>query len=173
MEKQKRFNKNIYEGFFFMFIGISMIIYSITSYSNSFNKDWSQSPYAFPLLIATLMCFLSLSLLLQGIKQSKYTETKKEVDYTAKPNNKGVIIIVAMSAIYYAALSLVSMPMYTLTILSLNISISTFEVATIIFLFAMLLYLGLRNKLELVLVPIVTTISLSIAFRTLLYVLLP
>jgi len=172
MEKQKKFNSNIYEGVFFMIIGISLIIYSLTSYSNSFNKDWSQSPYAFPMLVAIFICLLSLSLLLQGFNQSKLSESNKQGSYK-KPNIKGVFVILAMSAIYYAALSLVSMPMFTLTIASLAISISTFEVATIIFLFALLFYLGVRKKMVLVSVPILTTILLSIAFRTLLNVLLP
>lgn len=173
MEKQKKLNSNIYEGIFFMIFGISLIIYSLISYSNSFNKDWSQSPYAFPILVAIFICLLSISLLVQGFKTSKQTEINKKVSSTLKPNIKGVIVVISMSAIYYAALSLVSMPMFTLTILSLAISISTFEVATILFLFALLFYLGVRNKLKLVLIPISTTIFLSIAFRTLLYVLLP
>jgi len=173
MEKQKKLNSNIYEGIFFMIIGISLIIYSLISYSNSFNKDWSQSPYAFPILVSIFICLLSISLLVQGFKTSKQTEINKKVSSTLKPNIKGVIVVISMSAIYYAALSLVSMPMFTLTIISLAISVSTFEVATILFLFALLFYLGVRNKLKLVLIPISTTIFLSIAFRTLLYVLLP
>lgn len=173
MEKQKQLNRTIYEGIFFMFIAISLIIYSLISYSNSFNKDWSQSPYAFPILVAIFICVLSLSLLSQGFKQNKLTDTNKVIGYAIKPNIKGVIVIITMSAIYYVALSSVSMPMITLTILSLAISFSTFEVATIIFLFAMLFYLGVRKKLVLVFVPIFITIFLSIAFRTLLHVLLP
>lgn len=173
MEKQKKFNSTTYEGIFLMIFGISLIIYSLISYSNSFNKNWSQSPYAFPMLVAIFICFLSTSLLVQGFKKSKQTENNKQVNYTVNPNIRGVIVILAMSAIYYVALSMVSMPMFTLTIASLAISISTFEVATILFLFAMLFYLGVRKKLVLVFVPIFTTILLSIAFRTLLNVLLP
>lgn len=173
MEKQKKFNSTTYEGIFLMIFGISLIIYSLISYSNSFNKDWSQSPYAFPMLVAIFICILSISLLVQGFNKSKQTENNKQANYITKPNVRGVIIILAMSAIYYVALSLVKMPMFTLTIASLAISISTFEVATILFLFAMLFYLKVRKKLVLALVPIFTTILLSIAFRTLLNVLLP
>lgn len=172
MEKQKKFNGTIYEGIFLMIFGISLIIYSLISYSNSFNKNWSQSPYAFPMLVAIFICFLSASLLVQGFKKSK-PENNKEVNYISKPNVRGVIVILAMSAIYYVALALVKMPMFTLTIATLAISITTFEVATIMFLFAMLFYLKVRKKLVLLFVPIFTTILLSIAFRTLLNVLLP
>ncbi len=155
-----------------MIIGISLIIYSLISYSKSFNQNWSQSPYAFPILVAIFICFLSSSLLVSGLKQ--YKESK---DYSkhklVKPNIKGVVVVLLISAAYYAALAAVDIPMFTLTILSLSISFSTFEISTIAFLFILLKYLKVRKKLLLVLIPIMTTTVLSIAFRTLLHVLLP
>ena len=173
MNNQKKINKTIYEGVFFMIIGVSLIIYSLISYSKSFNKDWSQSPYAFPILVAIFICMLSMSLLTEGLKQYKEPGDNSKDKNVAKPNVKGVIVILSLSAIYYIALAIVNMPMITLTILSLSISFSTFEIATIIFLFALLYYLKVKKNVLLIFVPIFTTIFLSIAFRTLLHVLLP
>lgn len=173
MNNQKKINKIIYEGCFFMIIGVSLIIYSLISYSRAFNKDWSQSPYAFPILVAIFICILSISLLIEGIKKYKESEGNNNFNKSVKPNAKGVIVILFMSAVYYMTLAAVKIPMITLTILSLSISFSTFELATIIFLFALLYYLKVKKIMLLVFVPIFTTIFLSIAFRTLLHVLLP
>lgn len=173
MNNQNKINKNIYEGIFFMIIGVSLIIYSLISHSNSFNQDWSQSPYAFPILVAIFICLLSTSLLIVGIKKSKESIDVIKDNNSSKPNIKGVVVILVICAIYYAALAVIQMPMITLTILSLSISFSTFEVSTIVFLFALLKYLKVRKNMLLVLIPIITTVFLSIAFRTLLHVLLP
>jgi len=173
MNNQKRISKNIYEGIFFMIIGVSLIIYSLIFYSKSFNQNWSQSPYAFPILVGIFICLLSTSLLIAGIKQNKDLMDGNKNNNLLKPNIKGVVVILLISAIYYIALAVVKMPMFTLTILSLQISFSTFEVSTILFLFALLKYLKVRKNMLLVCIPIFTTILLSIAFRTLLHVLLP
>jgi uncharacterized membrane protein YidH (DUF202 family) len=173
MNNQKKFSKTIYEGIFFMIIGVSLIIYSLISFSQSFNQDWSQSPYAFPILVAIFICLLSISLLVDGFKKNKRPKEENKENSYKKPNTKGVLVILIICAIYYVALALVNMPMITITILSLAISFSTFEVSTIIFLFALLKYLKVRNNILLVIVPIITAILLSIAFRTLLHVLLP
>lgn len=173
MNNQKKISKNIYEGIFFMIIGVSLIIYSLISYSKSFNQDWSQSPYAFPILVAIFICLLSTSLLVSGIKKNKESIDSNKDNLLAKPNLKGVVVVLFISAVYYAALAVVDIPMVTLTILSLSISFSTFEISTIIFLFVLLKYLKVRKNTLLIFIPIITTILLSIAFRTLLHVLLP
>ncbi|MBP1924397.1 uncharacterized membrane protein YidH (DUF202 family) [Sedimentibacter acidaminivorans] len=173
MNNQKKINKSIYEGIFFMIIGVSLIIYSLISYSQSFNQDWSQSPYAFPILVAIFICLLSTSLLVSGIKKNKDSIDNNKDNLSVKPNIKGVAVILLISAVYYFALAVVDMPIITLTILSLSISFSTFEISTIIFLFVLLKYLKVSKNVLLIFIPIITTILLSIAFRTLLHVLLP
>ena len=41
----------IVEGVLFCGSGLGLLSYSLISYGKSFNKDWAQSPYLFPLLV--------------------------------------------------------------------------------------------------------------------------
>ena len=61
----------------------------------------------------------------------------------------------------------------TIGILSFAYTFSTFEVVTVVFLIAMMIFMGVRKIPVLVFVPIGTTLFLSLAFRTFLHVLLP
>ena len=63
--------------------------------------------------------------------------------------------------------------MVTIGIFSFMYTFSTFEVVTVPFLASMMAFMGVRKVRVLVLVPLGTTLFLSIAFRTLLHVLLP
>ncbi|AOT69471.1 tripartite tricarboxylate transporter TctB family protein [Geosporobacter ferrireducens] len=172
MEKRGRLNSNIGEGIFFMIIGVALGFYSITSYSSSFNKDWSQSPYLFPILVAIFIFILSISLLIQGYKEKKLELIDTE-EASIKKNNKGVIVILVMSILYYIALSKISLPRIIFKFSSFAISIATFEVVTVIFLLALLFYLGVRRVNILISVPVISVLFLSISFRTFLNVLLP
>ena len=78
-----------------------------------------------------------------------------------------------MSLAYYFALSLINLPYMAVTIGSLTFALSAFEVATVVFLAAMMFYLGVRRKTVLVFVPVGASVFLSVMFRTLLRVLLP
>ena len=84
-----------------------------------------------------------------------------------------VLVLLGMSLAYYFALSALEMPYLAVTLGSMTLALSVFEVATVVFLAAMMLYLGVRNKAVLVFVPIGASAFLSIMFRTLLRVLLP
>lgn len=86
---------------------------------------------------------------------------------------RGVIAVLALCILYYLVLLLLKIPYITIGILSFQYTFSTFEVATLVFLAAMMAYMGVRKPLILTLVPIGTTLFLSIAFRMLLHVLLP
>ena len=64
-------------------------------------------------------------------------------------------------------------PYVTIGIFSLMYTFSTYEVATVVFLAAMMAFMSVRKLPILIFVPLGTTLFLSIAFRTLLHVLLP
>jgi len=81
--------------------------------------------------------------------------------------------LLGLSLAYYLALSVIDLPYLALTIGSLTFALSAFEVATVVFLAAMMFYLGVRSKAVLVFVPIGASVFLSVMFRTLLRVLLP
>ena len=80
---------------------------------------------------------------------------------------------ILICVLYYAALAFIKVPYVTIGILSFAYTFSTFEVVTIVFLIAMMTFMGVRKIPVLVFVPIGTTLFLSLAFRTFLHVLLP
>ena len=88
-------------------------------------------------------------------------------------NWRGVGVVLILCALYYGALFFVKLPYVTVGIFAFFFTFSTFEVATWIFLIAMMVYMGVRKPMILALVPLGFTLFLSIAFRTMLNVLLP
>jgi len=84
-----------------------------------------------------------------------------------------VLSVLLLCVLYYVILGEVSIPRVTIGILSFSITISIFEVATVVFLIAMMAFMGVRKVPVLILVPVCTSLFLSIAFRTCLHVMLP
>ena len=171
----------IVEGVLFCGSGLGLLSYSLISYGKSFNKDWAQSPYLFPLLVGLAMTGLSIWLAGEGIqtmkKEAVDLDGRREAGNTQKPIIWGqiseVLIALVLCGIYYLLLVSLKIPYVTIGIFSFMYTFSTFEVATVIFLAAMMAFMGVRKLPILLLVPLGTTLFLSIAFRTLLHVLLP
>lgn len=170
----------IAEGILFCGSGILLLSYSLISYAKAFNKAWSQSPYLFPALVGAALIGLSIWIMGQGVLAMKRTAGEsvlaKEADAKSADHKKKIVRILGvlvLCAIYYVVLGEVSIPRVTIGILSFSITISIFELATIIFLIAMMWFMKVRKVVVLVLVPIGTSLFLSIAFRTCLHVMLP
>ena len=65
--KQKALqNHALQEGIFFLLMGGALLFYGLDSHSKSFNKDWTQSAYLFPVIVALLLGALAVMLLVQG-----------------------------------------------------------------------------------------------------------
>lgn len=173
MIRMTKSRANLIDGFVFLTAAICLFAYSIISYNADFNKDWAQSPYLFPLIVSIMIGFLSVSLILQTMRQSKIQTAIEEVAAHKKMNLKGVAIVFAIISIYYLVLTVVKIPIVTIMIYSLAITFSIFEAATILLLVVLMWYLGVRKASILVLTPVLSTLFISIAFRTLLHVLLP
>ena len=156
----------IAEGILFCGSGILLLSYSLISYAKAFNKSWSQSPYLFPALVGAALIGLSIWIMGQGV-----LALKEKTD--SKGKMARVLGVLVLCGIYYLVLGEVSIPRVTIGILSFSITISIFEVATVIFLIAMMWFMKVRKVAVLVLVPIGTSLFLSIAFRTCLHVMLP
>jgi len=172
----------IAEGILFCGSGILLLSYSLMSYAKSFNKAWSQSPYLFPALVGAALIGLSVWIMGQGVLEMKRaaagTAQKaagQPVQDTAKTRSKllSVLVVLILCVLYYLVLGEVSIPRVTIGILSFSITISIFEVATVVFLIAMMAFMGVRKMPVLILVPVCTSLFLSIAFRTCLHVMLP
>ncbi len=169
-------NHSVQEGIFFLFAGAALLVYAVTSYGKAFNKDWSQSPYLFPLMVAVSFMFLAACLIREGAREQKEGARSGNLDKAGARevrNWRGVAAVLAMCALYYGALFFVKMPYITVGILTFSFTFSTFEAATWIFLVAMMVYMGVRKPLILGLVPLGAALFLSIAFRAMLNVLLP
>lgn len=166
-----KINSSIIEGLIFCGSGILLLSYSLTSYNKAFNKNWAQSPYLFPLIVAVAMIGLSLWIIGEGIQALKKEQPKKKEPSGEKIH--WVAIALILCTLYYAALALLKIPYITIGIFSFMYTFSTFEVVTIVFLIAMMVFMGMRKPMVLAFVPLGTTIFLSLAFRTFLHVLLP
>ena len=134
----------IVEGIVFCGSGLVLLSYSLSSYAKGFNKSWAQSPYLFPLIVAIAMIGLSLWIVGEGVTAMKKAAANQD---DKKPEKAGKT--------------------------SFAYTFSTFEVVTVVFLIAMMVFMGVRKIPVLVFVPIGTTLFLSLAFRTFLHVLLP
>ena len=161
----------IVEGVLFCGSGLGLLSYSLISYGKSFNKDWAQSPYLFPLIVGVGMIGLSLWLIGEGIQAVK-REAASKVPFSGE-QLRWVAVTLILCGCYYLALANLKIPYVTIGIFSFMYTFSTFEVVTVVFLAAMMGFMGVRKPLILTLVPLGTTLFLSIAFRTLLHVLLP
>lgn len=172
----KKINSLIIEGIIFCGSGLALLSYSLLSYAKAFNKSWAQSPYLFPLIVGVAMIGLALCIIGEGIaamKKESLAAVKAEKKENSGEKFRWVFIALILCGIYYLVLANVRLPEVSFTLLSLRCSFSTFEAATVVFLVAMMAFMGVRKPAVLVCVPIGTTLFLSIAFRTMLHVLLP
>ena len=165
MKKKFCLNHGMQEGILLLLLGGWLLWYGLDAYQHSYIKDWTQSPSLFPVIIACLLGIFGVIIFMQGRKTA--AESKKS------GNVLPVIVLLGMSLLYYLALAVIDLPYMALNIGSMSVALSVFEVATVVFLAAMMFYLEVRNKAVLVFVPIGTSVFLSIMFRTLLRVLLP
>ena len=165
MKKKFCLNHGMQEGILLLLLGGWLLWYGLDAYQHSYIKDWAQSPSLFPVIIACLLGIFGVIIFMQGRKTA--AESKKG------GNVLPVIVLLGMSLLYYLALAVIDLPYMALNIGSMSVALSVFEVATVVFLAAMMFYLEVRNKAVLVFVPIGTSVFLSIMFRTLLRVLLP
>ena len=166
MKKKCGFNHAMQEGLFLLVLGGWLLWYSLDAYQHSYIKDWAQSPSLFPVIVACLLGLFGVIIFRQGVVE-KMQEKQQDGQMLQ------VLVLLGMSLAYYFALSMIELPHMALTICSLTVALSVFEVATVIFLACMMAYLGVRSKAVLAFVPVGTSVFLSIMFRTLLRVLLP
>ncbi len=147
------YNRNIQDAILFFILAAALMIYSLVNNYSTANMEWKTSPYLFPVLIAVFIGALSYSLLADGIRQMKAGE--EDVKKTAAKWN-GVLFTIAASIIYYGIMRIV-----------------TFVPATILFLVAMLVYLGERRIWLVGLVSVISSLAIYVIFGMLLNVMLP
>lgn len=165
-------NHAIQEGALLLLLCGGLLGYSLDGYNRAFNKDWTQSPFLFPVIMGGLLGLLGLLLLTQGIRSLKPANTDAAASHD-RGSALRVLALVGLCLVYYAALSWLKLPYIACTIGGMILRFSTFELATLLFLAAMMFFMGVRKRPLLILVPIGTTLFISVMFRTLLHVILP
>lgn len=170
MKKKCCMNHAVQEGILFLMVSGGLMGYSLDAYSKSYNKDWTQSPSLFPMVIAVLLGILAIVLLAQGLRSG--TDATAEKGKKGKQGFRAALLLFLVLA-YYAALALIDLPYLGVTVMGLTFSVSIFEIATAAFLLAAMAVLGVRSRAMLAGAPLVTAAALSVMFRTLLRVLLP
>ena len=173
MKKKLISNHAVQESILLLLFGGALIWYAMDARSHSFNKDWSQSPYLFPVLVSVLLLILALSLLIQGISAVKKEEAAEAKAAASTSSPLSALVVAGISLVYYGVLAWVKLPAIAFTVASLYVKISTFEVATFAFLLAMMRFLGEKKSAVLLGVSLGATVFLSIVFRSMLHVLLP
>lgn len=173
MNQKKIWNHEIQEGCFFLLAGGALLLYGLDGHHKGFNQDWSQSPYLFPVLVAILMAILAVSLIGQGMYDAKTGSGAEDARPHERKYTLQVLLVLCMALLYYLSLAVLKIPYITFGILSYSLTISNFEIVTVVFLLVMMLYLGVRKVPVLVLVPVGTSLFLSVTFRAMLHVLLP
>lgn len=167
MKKKLYRIREVQEGVVFLLLSGMLLGNSLEAYKKSYIKDWAQSPSLFPTVIAGLLAVLAVILLIKGVRTGE-SEGKARGGHVMQ-----VLAILGMSILYMAVMGAVELPYMGVTVFSLTFVLSTFEIATLVFLLAMMLFMGVRSKPVLALVPPCTVVFLSVMFRTLLHVMLP
>ena len=167
MKKKCILNHAMQEGILLLLLSGWLLWYSLEAYSKSYIKDWAQSPSLFPVLVSGLLALFGVIIFHQGLTQRDEAKAEKNVQMLP------LLAVLGMALLYYLALAVIVLPYTAVTISGFTLSISTFEVVTTVYLLLMMLYLGVRNKMALVLVPLCSSAALSVIFRTMLRVLLP
>lgn len=152
-KKSYIYNKNIQDAVLFTILAVALLIYALVNHYSAGNIEWKMSPYLFPVLIAVFIAALALSLVADGIRQLKTGEADEK---KTAVKWKGVLFTIAASVVYYGIMRIV-----------------TFVPATILFLVAMLYYLGERRLWLIGLVSVISSLSIYVIFGLLLNVMLP
>lgn len=151
-------NKNVQDSVVVLLLGVALAVYSLVSfYTATVQTAWIMSPYLFPLLLAVFAVLLSVSLFAEGSHEVKEARQAAEPPAKAAPLAvKKVLFVVALGVIYY-----------------LLISVIHFVPASVLFLAALIWYLGERKYIKIALISVIMPLVLYVLFAKLLNVRLP
>lgn len=147
-------NRSFQDGLFFLIISIALLIYSFYKHYTGLKIEWKMSPYLFPIIVASFLFLLSLSLLIKAAGELKHDSTENS---TAEYFNlKNFLITLVLVIAYYFALKIVP-----------------FFVATILLLALLLILFNERRWWVILLVSVLTTGVIYLIFSVGLHVNLP
>lgn len=122
-------NKNVQESVVVFLLGMALGAYSLISFHTArVQTKWIMSPYLFPLLLSVFAVLLSVSLFAEGRYEVSRERAGEAPAKLAPLNYKNVLIVVLMGVGYYVLISLIH-----------------FIPASMVFLAAMIWFLGERR----------------------------
>lgn len=151
-------NKSVLDSIVVCLLGIALAVYSLVSfYTATVKTEWILSPYLFPLLLSVFAVLLAVSLLAEGCHEVKCArEAQGEKTADAPLAIKKVAVVTLLGIAYYVLISMIH-----------------FIPASMLFLAALIWYLGERKYWKIALVAIVMPLVLYVLFAMLLNVRLP
>ena len=150
-------NKNVQDSIVVLLLGLALGVYSLISfYTATVQTRWIMSPYLFPLLLSAFAILLSVSLFGEGRYEVSRARAGVVPAKTSRLMLRKVLVVVLMGIAYYVLISLIH-----------------FIPASVIFLAALIWYLGERRWWMIAVIAIVMPLVLYALFALGLSVRLP
>ena len=150
-------NKSVQDSVVVLGLGLALGIFSIYSFFHSKVKaEWIMSPYLFPMLIALFAIAMAYCLFMEGKHQVDAERAGAPVAKRDSIKLKSVVIVVGLSILYYVLMRVI-----------------TFIPATVLFLAALMWFMGERRWKVLIPVAVLAPLVIYALFALGLNVRLP
>ena len=146
---KRKFSSTFWEGVFLFVVSVFGISMSFISHKD-FNVEWKLSPYLFPLIISFFLLILSISIIMQGLKDESEKKEKGKIDIRS-------LLIFGLVCILYL----------------LVFNFLGFVLSTIILLVLLMMLLGERRWWFILLVSVISSLIIYLLFAKYLSVMLP
>ena len=146
---KRKFSSTFWEGIFLFVVSVFGISMSFISHKD-FNVEWKLSPYLFPLIISFFLLILSISIIMQGLKDESEKKEKGKIDIRS-------LLIFGLVCILYL----------------LVFNFLGFVLSTIILLVLLMMLLGERRWWFILLVSVISSLIIYLLFAKYLSVMLP
>lgn len=146
---KRKFSSTFWEGVFLFVVSVFGISMSFISHKD-FNVEWKLSPYLFPLIISFILLILSISIIMQGLKDESEKKEKSKIDI------KSLLIFGLVCILYLLVFNFLG-----------------FVLSTIILLVLLMMLLGERRWWFILLVSVISSLVIYLLFAKYLSVMLP
>ena len=146
---KRKFSSTFWEGVFLFVVSVFGISMSFISHKD-FNVEWKLSPYLFPLIISFFLLILSISIIMQGLKDESEKKEKSKIDI------KSLLIFGLVCILYLLIFNFLG-----------------FVLSTIILLVLLMMLLGERRWWFILLVSVISSLIIYLLFAKYLSVMLP
>ena len=146
---KRKLSSTFWEGVFLFVVSVFGISMSFISHKD-FNVEWKLSPYLFPLIISFFLLILSISIIMQGLKDESEKKEKGKIDIRS-------LLIFGLVCILYL----------------LVFNFLGFVLSTIILLVLLMMLLGERRWWFILLVSVISSLIIYLLFAKYLSVMLP